>query len=63
MTKGKTIVCDELETSLHEALLQGLLHLFISNSPNKKSQLIFSTHDTSLLDLVILEEIKYGLLN
>lgn len=51
MTKGKTIVCDELETSLHEALLQGLLHLFISNSPNKKSQLIFSTHDTSLLDL------------
>ena len=51
MTNGKTIICDELENSLHESLLQGFLRLFIENSPNKQAQLIFSTHDTSLLDL------------
>ena len=51
MANGKTLVCDELENSLHEALLQELIRQFVCNSPNKQAQLIFSTHDTSLLDL------------
>ena len=49
---GGIIVIDELDKSLHPQLTKMLIKLFHSkkNNPNN-AQLIFSTHDSSLLDL------------
>ena len=48
---GKVLICDEIETGLHESLVHQLLKLFYVLVPEKFAQLIFTTHDTSLLDL------------
>lgn len=53
MVKGKTLICDELETSMHEALVHGILKMFMESNVNEQAQIIFTTHDTSLLDLDI----------
>jgi AAA15 family ATPase/GTPase len=51
LKEGKTLIIDELEASLHTKLSQFLISLFHDPKVNKnKAQLIFSTHDTSLLD-------------
>ena len=47
-------VLDELDRSLHTQLSYKLLELFLNNSGKRKSQLIVTTHDTSLLDLDLL---------
>lgn len=49
--RGKVLVCDELEASLHESILHGLVTLFGQIKSEKFAQLIFTTHDTSILDL------------
>lgn len=49
--KGKVLICDELETSLHESLVYSLLKTFISFDGHEYSQIFFTTHDTSLLSL------------
>ena len=47
----KTLIVDELETGLHSKLSRFLITLFHNLKINKNhAQLIFSTHDTSLLD-------------
>ena len=48
---GKILICDELEMSLHEALVRELADMFEKNEQKNFAQLIFTTHDTSLLDL------------
>jgi AAA15 family ATPase/GTPase len=51
LRKGLTLVIDELDTSLHTLLVRELVRLF--HRPNTNTggaQLIFTTHDTSLLD-------------
>lgn len=48
---GKILVCDELESNLHEALVHGLIRLFCHLGSDQFAQLIFTTHDTTLLDL------------
>lgn len=49
--RGLTMVVDELDTSLHTLLVRRLLQLFHSSEFNSNgAQLIFTTHDTSLLD-------------
>ncbi len=51
LKKGLTLVVDELDTSLHTLLVQALVRLFHQSETNKGgAQLIFSTHNTSLLD-------------
>ena len=45
--KNKVLVADEIETSLHESIALAIVQLF--NSSVSSSQLIFTTHDTSLL--------------
>lgn len=51
LEKGRTLVVDELDTSLHPLLVRRLVELFQNNRTNpKNAQLIFSTHDTSLLN-------------
>jgi AAA15 family ATPase/GTPase len=51
LMNGYTLIVDELDTSLHPQLLRHLVRLFNHPTTNPKgAQLIFSTHDTSLLD-------------
>jgi hypothetical protein len=51
LNKGLTLVVDELDTSLHPLLVRSLVLLFHRPEINKLgAQLIFTTHDTSLLD-------------
>lgn len=46
---GKTLIIDEIDSSLHHILTRSILALF-NNELNDKAQLIFSTHDLLLLD-------------
>lgn len=51
LNKGLTLVVDELDTSLHTLLVQALVRLFHSPDVNTGgAQLVFTTHDTALLD-------------
>lgn len=51
LNRGLTLVVDELDTSLHTLLVQALVRLFHRPEANTGgAQLIFTTHDTSLLD-------------
>lgn len=51
----KVIVVDELEKSLHPALVEFIVKLFNNNEINKaNSQLIFTTHAINLLNLELL---------
>ena len=52
LEKGRTIVVDELDNSLHPCLAKYLIELFNDASVNRNgAQLIFNSHDISLLDL------------
>lgn len=51
LQKGLTLIVDELDTSLHTLLVRELVRLFHQPDINTGgAQLIFTTHDTSLLD-------------
>lgn len=51
LDKGLTLLVDELDTSLHTLLVQALVRLFHQPEVNTcGAQVIFTTHDTSLLD-------------
>jgi hypothetical protein len=57
LNRGDTLVIDEIENSLHPLLTRKLLEWFTENfTPEKSGQLIFTTHDTSLLDLDLLRQ-------
>jgi energy-coupling factor transporter ATP-binding protein EcfA2 len=50
LENGYTMIVDELEAKLHPLLTRRVVHLFQSQQTNpKNAQLIFCTHDTSLL--------------
>lgn len=50
LDKGWTLVVDELDTSLHPLLLGQLIRLFQSGDSNPRgAQLLFTTHDASLM--------------
>ncbi len=51
LDSGYTLFVDELDASLHPHLSRHLVELFHRSESNRKgAQLVFSTHDTSLLD-------------
>lgn len=50
IANGKVLFCDEIETGLHESVVHKIIELFYAMSPEAFAQLIFTTHDTSLLD-------------
>lgn len=51
---GRVLVVDELDSSLHTLLVRRLVNMFQTPELNPNgAQLIFSTHDTSLLDHTI----------
>ncbi|WP_413175600.1 AAA family ATPase [Anabaena azotica] len=54
LQKGEILIIDELDTSLHPVLSKALVKMFNDPEINKNNaQLIFTTHDTSLLDAEI----------
>lgn len=50
VVNGKVLIFDEIETGLHESVVHKLIEFFYAMLPEKFAQLIFTTHDTSLLD-------------
>ena len=48
---GRVLIIDELEASLHPALAAFIIKLFNSTENKNGAQLIFSTHNTGLLDI------------
>jgi len=55
LRKGDVLVVDELHEHLHPKLVQYLVGLFSSKKTNpNNAQLIFATHDTSLMDQKVL---------
>lgn len=65
LNNGKILICDELESSLHEAVIFQIVQLFQHYQKDKFAQLIFSTHDTSLLnsDLFRRDQVWFTQLN
>jgi hypothetical protein len=54
LRNGYLLMVDELDTSLHPRLVAELVKLFQSPVSNpKQAQLVFSTHDTSLLGSLV----------
>lgn len=51
LINGKVLLCDELEASLHESLVYELVKLFMTIKTDKFAQIIFTTHETGLLNL------------
>lgn len=52
LADGQTLIIDELDKSLHPKLTRALIKIFMNKKTNpNKAQLIFATHDVSLLDL------------
>ncbi len=47
--QGKTIIVDELDARMHPLLTKGIIDLF-NSTKNPSGQMIFTTHDTNLLD-------------
>ena len=50
LEKGAFVVIDELGASMHPLLTRRLLEIFQSAEANNGAQLLFTTHDSSLLD-------------
>jgi AAA15 family ATPase/GTPase len=50
LTIGATLFVDELDRSLHPYITRFLVTLFHGSKNTKNAQLIFTTHDTTLLD-------------
>ena len=50
LSSGKIFICDEIETHLHPSIVQKIVNEFLLNT-SQKSQIVFTTHDTDLLDL------------
>jgi AAA15 family ATPase/GTPase len=50
LDSGASLFVDELDRSLHPKLTRYLVELFNSNDNTKDAQLVFTTHDTTLLD-------------
>lgn len=49
LNQGGILVIDELDSGLHFKMTRAIISLF-NSSVNEHAQLIFSTHDVSLLD-------------
>lgn len=55
LENGYTVFIDEIESSLHPALVRELLKLLLCNESNPKgAQVVFTTHSTALLDSTLL---------
>jgi len=52
LEKGKCLIIDEIESSLHPFIVKYLIDMFMNPAINKNNaQIVYSTHNTSLLNL------------
>lgn len=51
---GRTYIVDELDTSLHPQLTYRFVKMFLDETSLSGSQLIFTTHESSLMDFALL---------
>ena len=51
IARGKVLICDELESNFHEAIVYKLVDLFGNLKTPFFTQMFFTTHDTSILNL------------
>ena len=51
LVNGKVLICDELESSLHESIVYELVKTFVNAKTEGTAQIIFTTHETGLLNL------------
>ena len=49
LIKGKILIFDEIESGLHEAVVKRILEIFQASKKEEFAQIIFTTHDTTLL--------------
>jgi len=64
LSEGSLLVIDELDTSLHPDLSRAFLSLFHRKASNPHgAQLLFSTHDVTLLDSNVLEQDEIWLMD
>lgn len=49
--KGEVFIIDEIETSFHPVLIKEILNLYVESDPSHSGQIIFTTHESHLLDL------------
>jgi len=54
LSSGKVLFCDELNDNLHPALVKLLVDMFNSQDNDNEAQLIFTTHETSILNQDVL---------
>lgn len=53
---GKVYLIDEIETSFHPVLIKEILKLYFQNNPSIPGQIIFTTHESHLLDLSLFRQ-------
>lgn len=64
LDKGKILIIDELDKSLHPVLFKQLIRLFKDKRYNKNNaQLIFTTHTTDILDDDIIRVSEVGIIS
>ncbi|MEP4093822.1 AAA family ATPase [Reichenbachiella sp.] len=56
ITNNGVYIVDELESSFHPVLIKGILKMYLNLSGNYKGQILFSTHESHLLDLELLRQ-------
>jgi hypothetical protein len=61
VANGKTLVVDELDNSLHPLLVRQIVKTFNDPRNVKGAQLIFTSHDTSLLDSGLMRRDQFWL--
>lgn len=54
LNEDRVCIIDELDRSLHPKLSCKILEVFLDNSTNRESQLIVTTHESSLLNLKLM---------
>lgn len=53
INNGKILIIDELDAGIHFKLSRNIVSLF-NSIKNEKAQLVFTTHDVSLMDIKVL---------
>lgn len=51
LENGKILICDELDSSLHEAIVFQIIRLFQNYKKGSLAQMVFSTHNTNFMNL------------
>jgi len=59
LKEGLILIQDEIDSKLHPSLAQAIISLFNSKANSKGAQLIFTTHNIDLMDLLRKEQIYF----